>query len=90
MTPKAWPRKPLWRANCKGAINPRQLATIHRAFSPTEEELAYAQRVVEAAEVAERAGSGAVALDGKMIDRPVLERAKRVLKYGARLAQGGM
>jgi len=74
----------------KGAINPRQLAPIHRAFSPTEDELAYAQRVVEAAEGAERAGSGAVALDGKMIDRPVLERAKRVLKYGERLAQGGM
>jgi citrate lyase subunit beta / citryl-CoA lyase len=74
----------------KGAINPRQLAPIHRAFSPAEDELAYAQRVVEAADAAERAGSGAVALEGKMIDKPVLERAKRILKYGAQLAQGGM
>ncbi len=74
----------------KGAINPRQLAPIHHAFSPTEDELKHARRVVEAAEDAERAGSGAVALDGKMIDRPVLERAKRTLKYGERLAQGGM
>jgi len=74
----------------KGAINPRQLAPIHRAFSPTEDELAYAQRVVEAADAAERAGSGAVALEGKMIDKPVLERAKRILRYGAQLAQGGM
>ncbi len=74
----------------KGAINPRQLALIHQAFSPTDDELAYAYRVVEAAEEAERAGSGAVALDGKMIDRPVLERAKRTLKYAERLAQGGM
>lgn len=74
----------------KGAINPRQLVLIHRAFSPTEDELAYARRVVEAAEEAGQAGSGAVALDGKMIDRPVLERAKRTLKYGEQLAQGSM
>lgn len=74
----------------KGAINPRQLDPIHRAFSPTEEELSYARRVVAAAEEAEKTGSGAVALDGKMIDRPVLERAERTLKYGERLAQGGM
>ena len=73
----------------KGAINPRQLASIHSAFSPSEDELAYARRVVAAAEEAERAGSGAVALDGKMIDRPVLERAERTLKYGERLAEGG-
>ncbi len=74
----------------KGAINPRQLSIIHDVFSPTEDELAHARRVVEAAEEAERAGSGAVALDGKMIDLPVLERAKRTLKYGERLTQGGM
>lgn len=74
----------------KGAINPRQLTPIHQAFSPTEDELTYAQRVVEAAEEAERAGSGAVALDGKMVDLPVLERAKRILKYAALLSKGGM
>ena len=74
----------------KGAINPRQLSIIHDAFSPSKDELTYARRVVEAAEEAERAGSGAVALDGKMIDRPVLERAKRTLQYGEWLAQGGM
>lgn len=74
----------------KGAINPRQLAPIHGAFSPTEDELAYARRVIEAAQAAERAGSGAVALEGKMIDKPVLERAKRILKYGEQLSQGGM
>jgi len=72
----------------KGAINPRQLDSIHRAFSPTKEELAYARRVVEAAEEAEAIGSGAVALDGKMIDRPVLERARRLIAYGEQLAEG--
>jgi len=74
----------------KGAINPRQLAPIHQAFSPTDYELAYARRVVAAAEEAAQAGSGAVALDGRMIDRPVLERARRTLKYGEQLAAGGM
>ena len=73
----------------KGAINPRQLSMIHDVFTPSEDELAHARRVVEAAEEAERAGSGAVALEGKMIDLPVLERAKRALKYGERLAQRG-
>ncbi|MFC2078460.1 HpcH/HpaI aldolase/citrate lyase family protein, partial [Candidatus Bipolaricaulota bacterium] len=74
----------------KGAINPRQLAPIHTAFSPSDAELDHARRVVAAAQEAEKAGLGAVALDGKMIDRPVLERAERTLKYGERLAQGGM
>ena len=73
----------------KGAINPRQLDTIHRAFSPTDEEIAYARRVVAAAAEAEAAGSGAVALDGRMVDRPVLERAKRIIAYGERLFGGG-
>ena len=72
----------------KGAINPRQLDAIHAAFSPTEEELAYAQRVVDAAEAAEAAGSGAVALEGKMVDKPVLERARRLIAYGVRLSGG--
>ena len=73
----------------KGAINPRQLAVIHSAFSPSEEEMAYALRVVEAAEDAEKSGVGAVALEGKMIDRPVLERAQRLIRYGKRLVGGG-
>jgi len=73
----------------KGAINPRQLTGIHNAFSPSADELAYAKRVVAAASDAEAAGSGAVALDGKMIDRPVLERALRVIKYSRELGLGG-
>jgi len=73
----------------KGAINPRQLVAIHRAFSPSEEEIAYARRVVAAAEEAAVAGSGAIALDGRMVDRPVLERAQRVIKYGRQLGLGG-
>jgi citrate lyase subunit beta / citryl-CoA lyase len=73
----------------KGAINPRQIPVIHRAFTPTEEEAAYARRVVDAAAEAEAAGSGAVALDGKMIDRPVLARAQRLIKYRRLLGMRG-
>jgi citrate lyase subunit beta / citryl-CoA lyase len=73
----------------KGAINPRQIPVIHRAFTPTEEEAAYARRVVDAAAGAEAAGSGAVALDGKMIDRPVLARAQRLIKYRRLLGMRG-
>jgi citrate lyase subunit beta/citryl-CoA lyase len=61
----------------KLAIHPAQLAPIHAAFSPSAEELAWARRVVEA--FASAAGQGAVALDGRMIDRPHLRQAERIL-----------
>ena len=70
----------------KGAINPRQLPAIHRAFSPTAEEIENARRVVAAAEEAEIAGAGAVALDGRMVARPVVDRARRTIRYADRLA----
>jgi citrate lyase subunit beta/citryl-CoA lyase len=73
----------------KGAINPRQLDAIHRAFSPTAEELERARAIVEAAGEAERKGFGAVALDGRMIDRPVVDRAIRSIKYADQLTGGG-
>jgi len=73
----------------KGAINPRQIEPIHRAFSPTDDELERARAVVDAADEAEEKGIGAVALDGRMIDKPVLDRAKRLIKYADRLTGGG-
>ena len=73
----------------KGAINPRQITPIHRAFSPTGAELERARAVVEAARDAEEEGRGVVALDGRMIDRPVLDRAMRLIKYADRLTEGG-
>jgi citrate lyase beta subunit len=59
----------------KACIHPRQLAAVHDVFAPTEDELAWARRVVAAAE----GGRGAVALDGQMIDAPVVARARRLL-----------
>jgi citrate lyase subunit beta / citryl-CoA lyase len=61
----------------KLAIHPAQLAQIHAAFSPSAEEVEWARRVVEA--LANAPGKGAVALDGKMIDRPHLKQAERIL-----------
>ncbi len=60
-------------------IHPRQVAIVNRGFSPSEAELRWAQRVVEADEQARLSGRGAVLLDGRMIDRPIVERARRWL-----------
>jgi len=63
----------------KGCIHPRQIAVIHEAFAPTEEELTKAKRTVEAFEDAERRGLGVVSLGSKMIDPPVVKRAQRIV-----------
>jgi citrate lyase subunit beta / citryl-CoA lyase len=60
----------------KLCIHPRQVAAVNLIFSPTERELAWARSVLSAVEAANGA---AVALDGKMIDRPVLLKAQRLL-----------
>jgi citrate lyase subunit beta/citryl-CoA lyase len=56
-------------------IHPVQVAPTLRAFGPSPEDIAWARRVVEAG----RASTGAVRLDGQMIDRPVVDRARRLL-----------
>ena len=61
-------------------IHPRQVPIVNRGFSPSSEELAWAERVVAADEAASRAGLGAVLLDGRMIDRPIVQRARRWLR----------
>ena len=48
-------------------------------FQPEADAVAWAQRVLEAAERGEREGRGAVALDGEMIDAPIVDRARRIL-----------
>ena len=63
----------------KYCIHPGQVEVVNRMFAPTEEEVAYAKRVIEAYEQAERDGRGAVALDGVVIDRPVYLRARVLL-----------
>ena len=63
----------------KFAIHPAQLPAINRTFSPQPEDVEHARRVVQAWEQAEEAGRGSVALDGKMIDVPVVKRARDLL-----------
>lgn len=64
----------------KALIHPAQIEVVERVFHPTDAEVAHAQRVVAAFEAAEAAGAGAVAVDGQMVDLPVVERARRVLQ----------
>ena len=60
----------------KLCIHPRQVPEVNAAFRPTEQEIAWAQRVV----AADAASPGAaVAVDGKMVDRPVLLKAQSIL-----------
>ncbi|MFQ5896367.1 MAG: HpcH/HpaI aldolase/citrate lyase family protein, partial [Nitrospinota bacterium] len=61
-------------------IHPTQVPILNGAFSPTEEELARARRIVEAYEGAESRGQGSVAVEGLMVDLPVASRARRLLR----------
>jgi citrate lyase subunit beta/citryl-CoA lyase len=64
----------------KSLIHPGQIETVNEVFSPSEAEISYARRVVDAFEGAQTKGRGAVALDGKMLDQPIVERAQRTLQ----------
>ena len=77
-------RADLQRARAHGfaaklCIHPRQVPVVHEVLAPSEQELAWARRVVAAADSGD-ATHGAVLLDGRMIDRPVIEFARRVLQ----------
>jgi citrate lyase subunit beta/citryl-CoA lyase len=60
-------------------IHPRQVPVVNSGFSPSAEERAWAARVVAADEAARASGLGAVLLDGRMIDKPIVDRARRWL-----------
>jgi citrate lyase subunit beta/citryl-CoA lyase len=62
----------------KMCIHPNQIAVVNRVFTPSEAEIAFAERVVAAFARAEAEGSAAIQLDGKFIDYPILYRAQRV------------
>jgi len=61
-------------------IHPDQLAIVNEIFSPTSAEVEHARRVVAAFEDGAAKGMGAVALDGEMLDAPIVERARRILR----------
>jgi citrate lyase subunit beta / citryl-CoA lyase len=64
----------------KTLIHPDQVAAVNEIFSPSEAEVEEARRVVRAFDEALARGDGAVALDGRMLDAPVVDRARRVLR----------
>lgn len=70
----------------KQAIHPSQIATIHQVYTPTADEVAWARRVIRAYEEATERGAGAINLDGKLIDVPMVARARRVLERSGQSA----
>jgi citrate lyase beta subunit len=63
----------------KQIIHPNQVEAVQAAFTPSDEAIEYAQRVVRAFSTSQKEGKGAFALDGKMIDMPLLKNAQKVL-----------
>ena len=66
-------------------IHPSVVPVLNAAFSPTEEEVALARRIIAANAEAEQSGRGSFQLDGKMIDVPVVARAERVVARAERI-----
>jgi citrate lyase beta subunit len=64
----------------KQVIHPAQVGPVQQAFTPSDESIVYAKRVVETFQANQQAGKGAYDLDGKMIDMPLLKNAQKVLE----------
>ena len=69
----------------RAAIHPSQIETIHECFTPTEKEMQYAVNVLFAADKARSEGSGVAVVKGKMIDKPIIQRAEKTIQYAERL-----
>ncbi len=69
------------RLGFKGAqvIHPAQVSILNELFSPSADELSWARRVLDATERAVAEGLAAFTVDGKMVDRPIIERARRIV-----------
>ena len=70
----------------KGAIHPKQIVTLNEAFSPSEAEIDYARRVIQAFEEGD---SGLVLIDNKLIEKPVLRSMYRILAVAEAAQQRG-
>lgn len=68
----------------KQVIHPNQVPVVQEAFTPSDEAVAYARRIVETFEASQKEGKGAYSLDGKMIDMPLLKNAQKVLARAKR------
>lgn len=63
----------------KSVIHPSQIDLVHEIFTPSEKEISHAKRTLIAVEEAERNGLGVITVNGKMVDKPMIERAQRVM-----------
>lgn len=66
--------------NAKSAIHPNQIDIINEVFMPSEKLIAWAKKVKKATDEALEKGIGVFSLDGKMVDKPVIERALKILE----------
>jgi len=71
----------------KLVIHPKQVEPCNRLFSPTPEEIAKAEKIVQAFKEAEAAGMAAIQLEGKFIDYPVVKRSKDILALAAEISK---
>lgn len=72
----------------KASISPRHVESINRVFSPSQAEIDYAYEVMETIRLAKEQGKGAVALRGKMIDAPIVERARQTIAMAQEMGLG--
>jgi citrate lyase subunit beta/citryl-CoA lyase len=72
----------------KTLIHPKQVAPANAAFAPSDDEVAWARRVIEAHGEAERAGRGVVLLDGRLIENLHVEDARRVVALAEAITGG--
>jgi len=66
--------------NAKACIHPNQIDEVNRIFSPTEKEILYAKKVLLAYEDAHNNQKGVFSVDGKMIDKPIIERSQKLIE----------
>ncbi len=67
----------------KLCIHPNQIEPVNAIFSPGMEEIALAKKIIHAYEASEAKGLGAIQMDGKFVDLPVVERARRTLRLAS-------
>lgn len=64
----------------KSVINPKQIKPVHEIYSPTAQEIKKSLDICRASSEAKKQGLGVISLNGKMIDKPIIERAERVVQ----------
>lgn len=64
----------------KSCIHPNQIETVNEKFAPDKKTIEWANRILEAKVQADLKGLGAFSVDGKMVDKPIIERAQKILK----------